>query len=98
MTMLDIKWAMEQLGIPDETTAISILGKLDKFNYGCLSCGSSHDLRYTEIGEILCKECRDELCCDDDGLLDYKEFDEVFAIAFAEVEEEEWLDDNDEIS
>ncbi len=92
--MLDIKWAMEQFGIEDENIAMSILEKFDKFNYGCFSCGSSHDLRYTEIGEVICFECRDELCFNDDGLIDSEKLDEVFALAFAE-EDEEWLDEDD---
>ncbi|MBC1280395.1 hypothetical protein GNF10_31750 [Nostoc sp. UCD121] len=54
--MLDIKWAMEQFGIEDKNIAIRILEKFDKFNYGCFSCGSSSDLLYTEIGEVICKD------------------------------------------
>jgi len=95
--MLDIKWAMEQFGIKDKNIAISVLGKLDKFNNGCLNCRSSYELRYTEIGEVLCKECRDNFGFDDDGLLNEEKSDEAFALIFAEDDEDEWLDEDDDI-
>ena len=92
--MLDIKWAMEQFGIEDKKIAIRILEKFDKFNYGCFSCGSSSDLLYTEIGEVICKDCRKDLCINDDGLIDSEELQEVFELAFAE-EDDNWLDDTE---
>ena len=98
--MLDIKWAMEQFGIEDKNIAIRIVEKFDKFNYGCFSCGSSSDLLYTEIGEVICKDCRKDLCINDDGLIDSEELQEVFELACAEEDEEEddddWLDDDTE--
>jgi hypothetical protein len=94
--MLDIKWAMEQFGIEDKNIAIRILEKFDKFNYGCFSCGSSTDLLYTEIGEVICKDCRKDLCINNDGLIDSEELQEVFELAFAE-EDDDWLDDDTEI-
>ncbi|QLE39938.1 hypothetical protein FD723_05275 [Nostoc sp. C052] len=93
--MLDITWAMEQFGIEDKNIAIRILEKFDKFNYGCFSCGSSTDLLYTEIGEVICKDCRKGICINNDGLIDSEELQEVFELAFAE-EDDEWLDDDTE--
>lgn len=64
-------------------------------NYGCFSCGSSSDLLYIEIGEVICKDCRKDLCINDDGLIDSEELQEVFELAFAE-EDDDWLDDDTE--
>ncbi|MEH1838505.1 MAG: hypothetical protein V7L20_07005 [Nostoc sp.] len=86
---------MEQFGIEDKNITIIILEKFDKFNYGCFSCGSSSDLLYTEIGEVICKDCRKDLCINDDGLIDSEELQEVFELAFAE-EDDDWLDDDTE--
>ncbi|MCC5623330.1 hypothetical protein [Nostoc sp. CHAB 5715] len=49
----------------------------------------------TEIGEVICKDCRKDLCINDDGLIDSEELQEVFELAFAE-EDDDWLDDDTE--
>lgn len=88
--MLDIKWAMEKFGLKEEKFAIKLLENLDKFNYGCFSCGSESDLVYTEMGEVLCKNCRENFCIDDEGFIDDSELEEVVKLAWQEeIEDDE---------